>query len=168
MSHVATAPHECEGNLIFTENGLSPYWTTAKLLTTGFDGHASEMEDDINGENWTLSLSYQKSGIKPRLQDDIGGDRLYEFRISATGQGERKANFLIQPRFAEMRHYETGERISTPFDHLAVDEGINVRFAGSNLEPDEYLALLPSSSRRSRSKATSTSIRRISRAQSTR
>ena len=143
VSHVATVPHECEGNLIFTANELSPYWTTAKLLTTGFDGHASEIEADVDGEHWTVSLSYQKSGIRPRLQDDIGGDRLYEFRISATGRGERKANFLIQPRFPEMRHYETGDRISTPFDHIAVDEGINVRFAGSNLEPDEFLALLP-------------------------
>jgi hypothetical protein len=143
VSHVATAPHECEGNLIFTENGLSPYWTTGKLLTTGFDGYADEIEADIDGEQWALSLSYQQSGIKPRLQDDIGGDRLYEFRINASGHGERKANFLIQPRFPEMRHYETGEQISTPFDHIAVDEGINVRFAGSNLEPNEFLALLP-------------------------
>ena len=143
VSHVATAPHECEGNFIFTENGLSPYWTTSKLLTAGFNGYADEVETDVGGEEWTLSLSYQKSGIRPRLQDDIGGDRLYEFRISATGCGERKANFLIQPRFPKMRHYETGERISTPFDHLAINEGINVRFAGSNLEPDEFLALLP-------------------------
>ena len=42
-----------------------------------------------------------------------------------------------------MRHYETGEPVSTPFDHIPEDEGINVRFSGSNLEPDEFLALLP-------------------------
>ncbi|MFP8888322.1 hypothetical protein ACLI4U_00935 [Natrialbaceae archaeon A-CW2] len=83
MSHVATAPHECEGNLIFTENGLSPYWIVGKLLTSGFGGYSGEIETEIDGEEWTLTLTYQKSGIAPRLEDSIGGDRLYEFRIGA-------------------------------------------------------------------------------------
>ncbi len=143
VSHVATAPHECEGNLIFTENGLSPYWIVGKLLTSGFGGYSGEIETEIDGEKWTLTLTYQKSGIAPRLEDSVGGDRLYEFRIGARGHGERKANFLIQPRFVDMRHYETGETVSTPFDHIPEDEGVNVRFSGSNLEPDEFLALLP-------------------------
>ncbi|WP_457852204.1 DUF7845 domain-containing protein [Natronorarus salvus] len=39
-----------------------------------------------------------------------------------------------------MRPYETGEPISTPFDKKGI-EGINVRFAESNLEPDEFLDL---------------------------
>lgn len=142
VNHVGTAPHECGGNLIFTQNGLSPYWTLAKLNSI-FDGDSGEIETDIDGEVWTIKHTGQKGGIAPRLQDDIGGDRLYEFRISASGHGERKANLLIQPRFAEMRHYETGELISTPFDHIPTDEGINVRFVGSNLEPDEFRVLLP-------------------------
>jgi len=143
VSHVATAPHECEGNLIFTEHGLSPYWTIAKLLTKGFDGYSEDVPVDVDGETWTVDLAYQESGIAPRLQDEVGGERLYEFRVGAKGRGERKANFLIQPRFADMRHYETGEPISTPFDNISENEGINVRFAGSNLEPDDYRALLP-------------------------
>lgn len=142
MSHVATAPHECAGNLIFCEYGLSPYWAIGTVLTRGFDGHG-ETEVDVDGETWTLSLTYQQGGIAPRLQDDVGGDRLYEFRIGAHGRGERKANFLIQPRFAGMRHYETGEPVSSPFDTIAADEGVNVRFSGSNLEPSEFRALLP-------------------------
>jgi predicted transcriptional regulator len=143
MTHVETAPHECEGNLIFTEHGLSPYWIIGKLLTSGFDGHFGEIETDIDGETWRLSLSYQKSGIAPRPSDDVGGDRLYEYRISASGEGERKANYLIQPRFEDMRHYETGESISTPFDHINEEGGVNVRFSGSNLEPGTFRLLLP-------------------------
>lgn len=69
-------------------------------------------------------------------------DRLYEYRIGADGRGERKANFLVQPRFEAMRHYESGDAISSPFDHVDVDEGINVRFSCSNLEPDDYRTLL--------------------------
>lgn len=143
MTHVETAPHECEGNLIFTENGLSPYWIIGRLLTSGFGGHSGEIECKANGEMWTISLGYQKSGVAPRRKDDVGGDRLYEFRLSAHGHGERKVNFLIQPRFAGMQHYESGDSIPTPFDHINVDEGVNVRFAESNIEPGELLKLLP-------------------------
>ena len=143
MSHVATAPHECEGNLIYTEQGLSPYWTLAKLLTKGFDGYSGELETEIDGETWTVELAYQQSGIAPRLQDDIDSERLYEFRINTNGRDARKASFLIQPRFTDMRHYESGDSISTPFDHIEADEGVNVRFSGSNLEPDVYRTLLP-------------------------
>ncbi|USZ70525.1 hypothetical protein [Natronosalvus halobius] len=143
MRQIATAPHECEGNLIFTENGLSPYWILGRLLIQRFDGYSGEIETEVDGETWTINLKYQKSGIAPRLEDDVASSRLHEYRISGYGPGERKANFLIQPRFADMRHHETGERVSTPFDNIPEDEGINVRFAGSNLEPTEFRRLLP-------------------------
>ncbi len=143
VSHVATAPHECAGNLIFVEHGLSPYWTLGKLLMDRFDGYSDEVETTIDGEQWTIELSYQQSGIAPRLKDDVVSNRLYEYRIGANGRGERKANFLIQPRFENMRHYETADQISSPFDHVGENEGVNVRFSGSNLEPDEYRRLLP-------------------------
>lgn len=142
MTHVETAPHECEGNLIFAEHGLSPYWIIGKILTNSFDGDSGEIETKIDGELWTYSLTYQKGGFAPRSEDDVGGDRLYEFRLGAYGNGERKANFLIQPRFVDMQHYETGDEISTPFDHIHEDEGVNVRFSSSNLEPDELRRLL--------------------------
>ena len=142
MSHVATAPHECEGNLIFTANGLNPYWTIADMLINRFDGDG-EITTELDEEQWTISLTYQKGGIAPRSHDDVSGDRLYEYRIHADGRGERKASFLIQPRFTEMYNYETGERIETPFDHIDAKEGVNVRFSGSNLDPDEYQRLLP-------------------------
>ena len=142
MTCVATAPHECEGNLIYCDNGLSPYWILNKVLINGYDGHG-KAHAEIHSEDWELSLSYQKGGVAPRSIDSVGGDRLYELRVSARGDGQRKANFLIQPRFKNMTHYETGETISTPFDHLDESEGVNVRFSGSNLEPDEYTGLLP-------------------------
>jgi len=138
---VSTAPHELEGNLIYCENGLSPYWILGTVLTQGFDGHG-EIEAEIDGEQWNISLTYQQGGVAPRESDTVGGDRLYEIRIGANGHGQRKANFLIQSRFENMRHYETNEHISTPFDHIDESEGVNVRFSGSNIEPDQYTGLL--------------------------
>ena len=145
VSHVATAPHECEGNLIFTEHGLSPYWVVSKLLFDGFDGPSGEIDAELAGSSWTVVLKYQKGGIAPRPSDPIDVDRLYEFRIGLYEKGvsERKTNYHFQPRFPGMSHYETGEPISTPFDHMDVDEGVNFHFSGSNFEPEEYLHLLP-------------------------
>ena len=51
MTHVETAPHECEGNLIFTEHGLSPYWIIGKVLTTGFDGYSGDIETEIDADD---------------------------------------------------------------------------------------------------------------------
>jgi len=145
VSHVATAPHECEGNLIFTEHGLSPYWVISKLLLDKFDGYSEEIEANLNGSTWTVNLKYQEGGISPREDDPVDVDRLYEFRIGLyeEGKSQRKANYHIQPRFSGMRHFETGDPISSPFDHVSNDEGVNVHFSGSNFEPEEYYQLLP-------------------------
>jgi len=143
VTHVATAPHECEGNLIFTANGLSPYWLASKLVFEKFEGYG-EVDIHLEGTRWTVNLKYQKGGIAPRASDPVKVDRLYEFRLGLyeQGEGQRKANYLIQPRFDGMRHYQTGEEISSPFDHMSTDEGVNVHFSGSNLEPERYYQLL--------------------------
>lgn len=144
VTHVATAPHECEGNLIFTANGLSPYWVISKLIYNKFEGYG-EVDVELEGTDWTVNLKYQEGGIAPRSEDPVDVDRLHEYRIGLyeQGEGQRKANFLIQPRFSEMKHFETGETISTPFDHGTPEEGVNVHFSGSNLEPERYYRLLP-------------------------
>lgn len=146
MTHTATAPHELEGNLIFTENGLRPYWTLSKLVTSELDlsdGDGQLENVQLAGEQWDISIGYQQGGIAPR-DGDAAAERLYEWRVAAYGDSQRKATYLIQPRFVGMEHYETGDPISTPFDHVAADEGVNVRLEGSsNLEPDEYKDLLP-------------------------
>lgn len=139
MSHVETVPHECEGNLIYCEHGLSPYWALSKLCWQGFDGGTDKpIETTIDGDPWTIEFWGHRGGIAPRPTDDVGGDQLYEYRIKTRGPGEQKASYHLTPRFTDMRHFETGERISTPFDHIPEDEGINLGFQGSNLEPARY------------------------------
>jgi len=141
MTQVATAPHECKGHLYHVEHGLRPYWALTRLLIDDYDGHG-EIETTLDGETWTVELAYQKSGFAPRPQDDVD-TRLYEVNITAKGYGERKVHFNLSPRFPEMEHYETGDRITHPFDEIEPDTGLDVHFQGSNLEPDEYRDLLP-------------------------
>lgn len=95
VSHVATAPHECEGNLIFTEHGLSPYWTVSKLLFNGFDGYSGEIDVEIDDSAWTVNLKYQKGGIAPRQDDPVDVDRLYESVSVCTNRARVSARRTI-------------------------------------------------------------------------
>lgn len=67
---------------------------------------------------------------------------MWEPRINVEGFGERKADVHVRPRYAGMAHVETGDDISSPFDHDdKPDRGYNVNVQGSNLEPDEVVLL---------------------------
>jgi hypothetical protein len=144
VTHVASAPHELEANWNFFEHGLSPYWAVTNLLINQFDGHSGEFEHELDGETWRFELYYQKSGFAPRPEDPIDAPRLYEPRLKARGDGERKVTFHIRPRFKGMEHYESGNHIPTPCDRDTVpNEGVNVHVQGSNIEPHEYETLLP-------------------------
>jgi len=144
VSHVRTSPHELEGNFNFFEHGLGPYWAVSKLLFEGFDGDSGEIDAEIGGEDWIVTLRYQKGGIAPRPEDSDNIERLYEFRIGMNGRGERKANFHVRPRFADMENFETGDEITSPCDHdQCPNEATNVHhLSGSNIEPDDYPVLL--------------------------
>lgn len=144
MTHVGTAPHECSGNLIFTENGLSPYWAVTKIGVHTFDGQSDDIETEITGEKWTISLAVHRCGIAPRVNDTVGGDSLYEGELHCEGPGERKAHFNLSPRFHDMRNAKSGEPLPFSFERMNVSdpEGVNVHSQGSNLEPDEYPQIL--------------------------
>ncbi|MFC7047271.1 DNA (cytosine-5-)-methyltransferase [Halobacteriaceae archaeon GCM10025711] len=147
VSHVETAPHELEANLLYPDHGLRPYWLLSHIVVNQFDGSHEfdvELPTEEGGEEWHIEVRYQKGGIAPRPTDPIDAERLYEWRINAYGRGQRKAAFLFRPRFPGMYHYETGNEISTPFIHVEEDEAVNVKIdGGSNLEPREYTDLLP-------------------------
>ena len=141
MGQIATAPHECEGHLVWVNHGLGPYWAIGQLLIQGYDGHGS-IETEIDGETWQVELAYQKSGLAPGASDPINSERLYEYIITR-GDGQRKASYNISPCFPNIRHWEKGHQITMPFDHIEADEGIDVEFRGSNVEPGLYKELLP-------------------------
>ncbi|MEF8826687.1 MAG: hypothetical protein V5A27_10170 [Halapricum sp.] len=142
LSQIATVPHKVKGHLYLAEFGLDPYWALTRLLIEDYDGHDA-IEATIDGETWEIEFAYQKSGFAPREIDPIDSERLYEVNILAYGRDERKATYNISPRFPDMRHYETGEQITGPFDAVDEDEALNIHFQGSNLEPQAYKDLLP-------------------------
>ncbi len=167
---VGSAPHELKANLNFSEGGLSnpmaAYWALCKLIREHDGGTEIETEipwtvephpgtpvDDQENpqESVTISLYYGEDSegnpagsIAPHPEFGLSQDRgMWEPRIKVRGAGERKASFHIRPRYAEMVHVDTGDPISSPFDHdHQPDRGYNVNIKGSNMEPDEYLHVL--------------------------
>ena len=150
MSHVAPAFHEAELWLYYAPvddqlhdyDGLDPYWALSNLLINEFDGYQELTDVEINGERWDIRMNYSKSGFTPRPEDDVAGDRLYEFDINARGRGERKVDYNISPRYPDMQNSE-GEPTTTAFDHTEPDEGVSVHCQPSNMALDEVAELLP-------------------------
>jgi hypothetical protein len=135
--------HEVEGELIYSENGLDPYWFLISLLVNKYDGHAEEIPLEIGEENWTVDLYYQQGGISAEPFEAVGGDTLYEPRIAIEGPGRRGINFHIRPRYAGMCAHSTGDVIETPFNNEnRPDEGFSVRISGSNVDVLRYPDLL--------------------------
>ncbi|WP_340099469.1 winged helix-turn-helix domain-containing protein [Salinibaculum salinum] len=147
MSHIEPTTHEAKGHLYYHPrpsqrwDGLAPYWALADLLINEFDGY-HEVDTEIDGEPVTIDLAYSKSGFAPRPQDNAG-ERLYEFELHVDGRGERKCHFNLSPRFPDMRHYESGDEITVPFDHLDASEGLTIQFQASNYDLEDIPALLP-------------------------
>jgi predicted transcriptional regulator len=156
MSQIAPWFHECKGNLWFApgeqsvdgdvpparrdgRNGLDLYWVLGKLAIKHADGF-HEFQTQVDGETWDVRLNYSKGGIMAREDDAVDGT-LYEFQLNIQGYGERKIDYVFRPRFENMRDQE-GEEISTPWQHLDADEGVDVHVQGSNIDVDRYPSLL--------------------------
>ncbi|WP_222915034.1 DNA-binding protein [Natrinema sp. SYSU A 869] len=144
MSQVETTPHEIEGRWKWPDWGRGPYDALSSvMLGPPFEGHL-EITTEVDGEPWHLEVTYSKSGFAPRLSDGINAERLYEWDIKGRGRGERKASYNISPRFPNMRHWESGERLQLPWENQVGEvDGVDVEFHTSNIEPDRGLELLP-------------------------
>ncbi|GGK64507.1 winged helix-turn-helix domain-containing protein [Haloarcula sebkhae] len=152
MSQVAPHIHEADAWLYYGPvesgnsdasdyDGLDPYWALADLLINECDGYTEVSEIVIDGEVCDLRLNYSTSGIAPRPRDPVDSDTLYEFDIHVDGEGERKCNFNVSPRFPGMRKPD-GEKLTFPFHHSAADEGVSVHAQPSNIDLDELPGLL--------------------------
>ena len=146
MTHVRTHPHEVGAFLRFvpgrrdTYEGLAPYWFLSHLLFNKFDGYSGEIETTVDGEPWTVELTYWKTGIAPLDEHNVGGNALYGFNVHGEGPGEAKADFQIEPRFDGMKHRDDGESLSIPWD--SESGGIEVQTQSSNIEPGRLPQLL--------------------------
>jgi hypothetical protein len=144
MSQVETTPHEIEGRWKWPEWGRGPYDALSSvMLGPPFEGYL-EIDTEIDGEPWHLEVRYSKSGFAPQLSDGINAERLYEWDIVGRGRGERKASYNIGPRFPNMRHWESGEKLQLPWENQVGEvDGVDVEYHTSNIEPDRGLELLP-------------------------
>jgi len=144
VSQVETTPHEIEGRWKWPDWGRGPYDALSSvMLGPPFEGYL-EIDTEIDGEPWHLEVRYSKSGFAPRLSDGINAERLYEWDIVGRGRGERKASYNISPRFPNMRHWESGERLQLPWENQVGEvDGVDVEFHTSNIEPERGLELLP-------------------------
>ena len=141
-SLLETHPHEFGAHLLFTEYDLKPYFAARNSIQE-HDGGGSDLATfEHNERTYTITFSYQSSGIAPREDDEINEVHEYRIRVHEVDAPERKASFLIQPRWASMETKE-GKPIPTP-DVLAV----NVKTQGANIEPDAYPTLLRKAARR--------------------
>ena len=146
MTHVRTYPHEVGAHLRFvpgtrdTYEGLAPYWFLSHLLFNEFDGHSGEIETTIDGEVWTVELTYRKTGIAPLEEHGIDSEALYGFDVHADGPAEMKVDYQFEPRFDGMAHRDSGESLSIPWDPDV--NGIEANTQSSNIEPDRLPQLL--------------------------
>lgn len=137
MAVIEPQTHEVRGNMLFDEYGDRAYWSLRSIFSHDIDGGCTRVPVDVEGETWEISLSHQDSGLEPRQSDSV--DELYEYRMNAYGEGERKIPILIQPRL-DWDDPDRGAK-SIPDD---VGEAVNVRIETAvNIEPVEIRRLFP-------------------------
>lgn len=148
---VEPAPHEFAANFLFDEDGLAPFFAADSQVKSG--GGSQYGEFTLDGERWKVKLYYQSSNIVHPGNRTPGGttwrlEEMREFRLQVRRHpeedsvGEQSFNAHIQPRWQGMEvELEDGtvQQYSVP---QGVQEGINVKIQGSNIEFSRYLSLL--------------------------
>ena len=133
-THPKSAPHEIRANILYTEHSDKPYWAV-RGIANALD-HDGSVSTDVGTESWTVSITRQSSGLKPRPSDDV--DTLYEYRISCTGEDERKLPILIQPRL----DWDDSNRPQSIPDDVGPATNVRVETA-TYLAPEEIESLIP-------------------------
>lgn len=140
MSHVRPQVHEWSGSLLYDDHDDRPYWTLRRIFSHEIGGGAKNVPVEIAGSEWSVSLSFQESGLQPRPDDDAS--QLYEYRLNAdvaTDDDHRTVALLIQPRLG----WEDDERRpkSVP---ASLGESVNIRVEKIvNVEPRDARQLIP-------------------------
>ena len=148
--------HEFTANLNFNSDGLKPWFAADSLVKDG--GGSVKIENATIGVfdcPADVKLYYQDSALKPPeggstlAGTEISHDTIREFRISVEakdGLGERKANFHIRPRWANLEaEADDGTTTEIPVPDSLVNEhtdAVNVRASGSNIPFEDYQPLL--------------------------
>jgi len=149
--HIASAQHEFRSYAWYVGD-LTPYW----IMSGAIQGEPFEGADDVEydipipggeTERWEFSLDYQEGSLAPRADMSIPSDAMREWRLTGRGPGQKKASFHIKPRW-EGQRLTDGSEFRSPWTGLFrdlpehVDEGVEVTYDGSNVEPEVYPHIL--------------------------
>ncbi|MDL5360397.1 hypothetical protein [Halalkalicoccus sp. NIPERK01] len=135
LSVITPAPHEVSGHLIFTDEGLLPYYELHAITYSKGHYEATEGTFGLAGEIWSVELTPKESGLKPRddPEFELKTVKEYVLRVAPEDADDQIAppavTFQVAPRWPEME-----------FSPDIV--GVNVRFDGSNLPLETYPVLL--------------------------
>lgn len=148
---IEPAPHEFAANFLFDEDGLAPFFAADRQVKSG--GGSQTGAFTLEDERWKVKLYYQSSNIVHPGSRLPGGtewrlEEMREFRLQVRRHpeedpiGEQSFNAHIQPRWQGMkveRSDGTVQEYSVPED---IQEGLNIKIQGSNIEFHRYLSLL--------------------------
>lgn len=150
MIAVEPAWHEVTIQLNF-DGGLAPYFGAHSISTNHGGSRTETVESD--GEQWVAKLYYQSSGIvhpgsalPTGTSFDLETMREYRIHISRASEedptGEQKINAHLRPRWDGMEvENDEGDRYELAIPD-GIDEGMNVRLSGSNVDAGRYRQLL--------------------------
>lgn len=148
--------HEFTANLNYNDDGLKP-WLAADRRVKDGDGSITIQNADLDTleDSAEVKLSYQPSNLQPPERGEtLAGTRVdhetvREFRINIKandGLGERKVNYHIRPRWANLEaETNDGRTVEIPVpDELANNhtDAVSIRASGSNIPFDQYDDLL--------------------------
>lgn len=142
---VQTAPHEFAAHLLFTENGLEPFFSCARAVDS--ESGSRQATFTHQDEQWCVKFDARESGLKHPGESLPSGRefplvtiREFDICISSANDpvGERKLHGHVAPRWQGMQA-ESGQEIPVPKD---IEEGVNVHVQGANIEFSEYPRLL--------------------------
>ncbi|WP_335999371.1 MarR family transcriptional regulator [Halorientalis halophila] len=151
MRAVDPAPHEFAANFLFAEDGLAPFFAADSQVKAGGGSQRGTFVDD--GEEWVAKLYYQDSGIvhpgsKTPTGTDWRLDEMREFRLSVQRHpredsvGEQDFNAHLAPRWQGMEVEKNGGDTFELDVPEGIEEAVNVRINGSNIEFTRYRRLL--------------------------
>lgn len=136
---VEPAPHEFSGNLIFTDDGLDPFYAFDAAVKAGDGSRKATVR--VDGVCYDVTLYYQESGLKAWDDPSFELETVREYRLKFEAQdevGERSGTFHVQPRWPDMESKDPDK----PDPSTPEITGVNVRVDGSNLPIETYPRLL--------------------------
>lgn len=150
MKAVSPIWHEFSLQLNY-DNGLEPHFAAASVVAESGGSRSSEFT--ASGETWVARLYYQESGIvHPGSVLPTGTpfdlETMREYRIAIfrhpdeDSVGQQKMNAHLRPRWRGME-VESADGTRRTLDLPdGIDEGMNVRLSGSNIDATRYQPIL--------------------------